>query len=169
MVKKIVLGLFMFFSIAANAHEDPTKDLTDEQKYVLVRAYEIGNERGYGLTLAAIALKESRAGKYLVNNRSKDYGVFQNNIKSTTRRIEMLTGHKMDWKTVQALKTELVSSLETSANYAMMELEYWDRVHKGNWRRVVESYNAGYGRNPVYVEAIAKNIQYLKKSKILKV
>ena len=37
-------------------------------------------------TLMAIAIKESSVGKQLINNVSKDYGLFQANIKSVIRR-----------------------------------------------------------------------------------
>lgn len=163
----ILVGILLLLtSISANAVMYENRELSDDQIYTIQRAYELGEPTGYGLTLAAIALTESRAGKFLINNRTGDYGVFQNNLKYTAKRVEILTGSKMSWKSRQLLRKELINSMESSANYALMELDYWRDVRKGDWKMVVKSYNAGYSPNSPagieYYERVAKNIKFLR-------
>ena len=50
--------------------------LTTEQKEVLYLAYSAGAEKGYGLTLAAIAWKESQFGKFMLNITDGKYGSY---------------------------------------------------------------------------------------------
>ncbi|ADQ53426.1 Vs.1 conserved transglycosylase SLT domain protein [Aeromonas phage 65] len=163
----ILVGILLLLtSISANAVMYENRELTENQIYTIQRAYELGESSGYGLTLAAIALTESKAGKFLINNRTGDYGVFQNNLKYTVKRVEQLTGSKMGWKHQRKLRSELIASMETSANYALMELEYWKEVRNGDWKMVVKSYNAGYSPNSSagieYYERVAKNIKFLR-------
>ena len=159
----ILVGVLLILSsLTANAVIYQNRELTDEQIYTIQRSYELGESSGYGLTLAAIALTESHAGVNIKNDKSGDYGVFQNNLKSTVKRVEQLTGAKMTWRERQRFKKELLSSMETSGNYALMELQFWDKSRSGNWRKVVESYNAGYGKNPDYVDKVAKNLKFLR-------
>ncbi|QAY01184.1 transglycosylase SLT domain protein [Aeromonas phage Aswh_1] len=160
--------LLSLTSLTANAVVYENKELTENQIYTIQRAYELGNESGYGLTLAAIALTESRAGVNLINKKSGDYGVFQNNLRSTTKRIEQLTGSKMSYRSRIKLRNELINSMESSANYALMELDYWKKVRGGNWRKVVESFNAGYGSNKTYVETVAQNVRFLRNCDCIK-
>lgn len=167
LMKQLGLVTLVLTSLSVNAAEDRTCSfLDDEQKYVVTRAYEIGADVGYADTLAAIALTESEAGKNLVNARSGDYGVFQNNIKYTVRRIEQITGAPMSRKQISGLKKTLVSDMEESATYSIMELNYWAKRHNNNWRKTIASYNEGHDWNSrkaqKYVARVSRNMQKLK-------
>lgn len=167
LIKYIGLVTLVLTSLSVNAAEDrKCSFLDDEQKYVVTRAYEIGSEVGYADTLAAIALTESDAGKNLVNARSGDYGVFQNNIKYTVRRIEQLTGAPMSNRQIRGLKKTLVTDMEESATYSIMELTYWAKRHNNNWRKTIASYNEGHDwrskKAQNYVASVSRNMQRLK-------
>ena len=162
--KKGMVGLLALFAVTANATKCDFLD--DDQKFVVNRAYELGQKSGYGMTLAALALTESSAGKYLINNVSQDYGVFQNNIKYTSRRIEQITGAPMNKRQVANLKKNLATDIHESATYALLELEFWAARHNYNWKRTIASYNAGFAwsgkAGQTYLAKVSKNLRLLE-------
>lgn len=155
--------------------------LTPNQSYVVNRAYEIGSTiplgeytgSNYGMTYAALALTESSAGQSLVNEKSGDYGVFQNNLKYTVRALEQKIDRKMTKKEVRHLKTSLVNNMELSASMTAINIEFWEKVHgKRSWSKIVASYNAGYAYNGEvgqnYLAKVKSNMKLLKKCRCIK-
>jgi len=177
MVKELLL-LFSLYNGFVTQESEKCDFLTTEQQYVVNRAYEIGSTipRGvsdYGMTYAAIALTESSAGQSLVNNKTGDYGVFQNNLKYTVKAVEQIRGTKMTNKEIKDFKKHLTNNLEFSASMTGINIEFWEKVHgKHNWSKIISSYNAGYnyqgeaGQN--YLAKVKNNMRLLKKCNCIK-
>ena len=111
----------------------------------------------------AIAIKESAVGKYLVNVDTKDYGMYQANIKTVISREN---AKDTSWnRNVLAMK--LISDFQFATKNAIDELTYWQKVHNNDWTKVWSSYNAGwkYDSNEAkrYSKDIALIIRELKK------
>lgn len=91
-------------------------------------------------TLMALAIKESSIGKNMINHRTQDYGLFQANIKTVLSRQ-----NKKDTKRNRVIfARKLVEDVAFSTANAVVELDYWQKVHKGNWAKTWASYNTGW-------------------------
>lgn len=130
---------------------------TPEQLLTMQRAHDNGESIGMGHELAAIAWQESNAGERLVNKRTKDYGVFQNHLKTVASREGV--------KPTKHLANRLVKDFDYSAEHAVKELQYWKQVHrKGSMRDVLASYNAGFNvkAGKKYANAVMKKTKTLQ-------
>ena len=143
--------------------------LTTEQKEVLYLAYSAGAEKGYGLTLAAIAWKESRFGKYMLNVTDGKYGSYG---PYHVLLDYVLIRHKVttNWGKSR-LAEKLLYDMEFSSSEALDVLTYYhDRFkNKDNpWRWAVAAYNNGNkalttDKGKKYAEDIALRVVTLKK------
>lgn len=113
-----------------------------DQKIALSKAYEYGEPHDYGYTLAAIAWKESSAGKYRLNIESKDIGLFQINAKTAYNTLRVTNYYK---------RIELVQELLTNdylgAYIAVETLEHFRagrRLSAQVYQEMLMSYNTGY-------------------------
>lgn len=154
--------IFLFVSsIFANGFD--LKNLTQEQKETLKEIKQKGDEYGLGYTLMAIAIKESKLGKYMINLDTKDFGIYQINLKTALNRNNL---KDTVWNR-NFLASKLVSDFDFATKNAIDELAYWKKVHKNNWAKVWGSYNAGFKYNSKqgkeYSKHIASIIQELKK------
>ena len=94
-------------------------------------------------TLMAIAIKESSIGKNLINPISNDYGLFQSNIKSVIKRQKVQdTIYNRRY-----FAQKLVYDVGFSTANAIVEIDYWKKVHKNNWIKIWASYNTGWKYN----------------------
>ena len=66
----------------------------------------------------------------------------------------------------------LVEDDKFAAQIAISELKFWDKIHKGNWRNIVKSYNKGYSwqknlqsniQAEKYYADIAKKVKQLQE------
>lgn len=162
--KLIGLALLALSSFGANASKC---DLDWNQVKTIERSVELGESTGVSQTLAAIAWVESKAGKYLVNKSSGDYGVYQINLFWAKKRIEQLTGAKMNYKQTLGLRDKLMTDQGLNATHAIDNLMFWNKVHKGDWRKVVMSYNAGNNyagkEGQAYLQKVRNAIIFLRK------
>lgn len=111
----------------------------------------------------AIAIKESSVGRYLVNVDTKDFGLYQANIKTVINRHN---AKDTSWnRNKYAMK--LISDFNFATKNAIEELSYWQKVHKNDWSKVWSSYNGGWKYNSKtarkYSKDIASIIRQLKK------
>ena len=83
-LKIIFITLLLISNVFASDFD--IKNLTPEEIKTLKEIKEQGKDQGLSYSLMAIAIKESRVGKYLVNVDTKDYGMYQANIKSVISR-----------------------------------------------------------------------------------
>ncbi len=119
----------------------PLEQFSTSQKEVLRRSYLAGKSSGLGLTLAAIAWKESCAGVYKMNFQDPSAGNFHAYIPGVINRFPQLKQNGFTQNMVGAL---LVQNDNFAEEIAISELKFWEREHKGDWKKVVKSYNKGY-------------------------
>lgn len=169
MIKNVLLGLILiFYIIMLKSYGQSIKQLDNElthmsnkQLQILAKSYLEGKEYGVGWSLAAIAWKESQAGKYLVNLESKDCGVYQKNIPS------YITG--LDKKTTSFLVNitcqEFITNRPLASSVAVSDLLYWKKKRHNNWLKIWASYNCGYKKHcgKRYANEIRKRIIVLKR------
>lgn len=169
-IRKCLTALLLLTSTTTAVNAMSTKEcnfLNDDQKAVVTRAYQLGEDIDYGMTFAAIALTESNAGENLINKKSGDYGVFQNNLKYTVRSLEQIQGRKMTRAEVNNLRSNLITNMELSASMAQVNIDFWKKVHGDeSWSKIIASYNAGYNysgsKGQEYLTKVKTNLRKLK-------
>ncbi|TLD85095.1 hypothetical protein LS70_000645 [Helicobacter sp. MIT 11-5569] len=147
-MQRIVLSLLLFCGVVFAAPKVdfknacvPLAQFSKEQKEVLLRSYLAGESEGFGLTLAAIAWKESCAGEYKMNFQDPSAGNFHAYIPGVINRYPQLKQNGFTQNMVGAM---LVDDDEFAAKIAILELKFWQKEHQGNWKNIVKSYNKGY-------------------------
>ena len=160
-LKIILITLLLISNVFASDFD--IKNLTPQEIQTLKEIKEHGKEHGLSYSLMAIAIKESGLGKYLVNVDTKDYGIYQANIKTVISREN---AKDTSWnRNVLAMK--LISDFQFATKNAIDELSYWQKVHNNDWTKVWSSYNAGwrYDSNEAkkYSKDIALIIRELRK------
>jgi len=122
-----------------------------------------GQRYGLSYSLMAIAIKESSIGRYLINVDSKDYGLYQANIKTVINRHN---AKNTSWNR-NRYATKLITDFKFATKNAIAELRYWKKVHNNDWKKVWGSYNGGWKYNSKqarkYSREIATIIRKLKK------
>lgn len=134
----------MLLPLAANAGQCPKFD--DKQLQVMRQSYELGQPHDLGLTLAALALKESSAGRYLINAISADYGVYQGNVKTVCIQSSVYHDNFLCNQEVQRVVSDIVRASE----HAVETLNYWRNYHSKRtlkglvYENMIRSYNRGF-------------------------
>jgi len=160
-LKTLSLIMLLITNIFAT-NFNPSK-LTSKEISTLKQIKKQGKKYGLSYSLMAIAIKESSIGKYLVNVDSKDYGLYQANIKTVISRQK---AKDTSWnRNKYAMK--LISDFSFATRNAIEELIYWKKIHKNDWKKVWSSYNGGWKYNSKrardYSRDIASIIRKLKK------
>jgi hypothetical protein len=160
-LKVILITLLLISNVFASDFD--INNLTPQEIKTLKEIKAHGKENGLSYSLMAIAIKESGLGKYLVNVDTKDYGLYQANIKTVINREN---ARDTSWnRNVFAMK--LISDFQFATKNAIEELSYWQKVHNNNWSKVWSSYNGGWRYNSdaakQYSKDIATIIRELKK------
>ena len=163
-LKIILITMLLISNVFASDFD--IKDLTPQDIQILKEIKEHGKDQGLSYSLMAIAIKESRVGKYLVNVDTKDYGMYQANIKTVISREN---AKDTSWnRNVLAMK--LISDFQFATKNAIDELTYWQKVHNNDWTKVWSSYNAGWKYNSkeakLYSQEIASIIRELRKIEV---
>lgn len=160
-----VIGIFILIISSSDlrASEIDCKDFNSLERYQVVnllKSIERGSEDNLGLTLAAIALQESMAGKYRINLKSKDFGLYQINAKT----IEGIEKPLNDLQ-LSIFIQDTIFNDRIGVRYALNVLNYFKKYHNGNWRKMVQSYNAGHNyRNGYnYMIKISHNVKLIKR------
>ena len=135
MKKTIIIFLLSITLSYANSLSLSNMDIL-----ILKKIKSLTDDNYMKYTLMAIAIKESSVGKNLINNASKDYGLFQANIKSVIRRQKVQDNiYNRNY-----FAKKLVYDAGFSTANAIVEIDYWRNVHKDNWIKVWASYNTGW-------------------------
>ena len=151
-LKIILITLLLISNVFASDFD--IKNLTPEEIKTLKEIKEHGKEHGLSYSLMAIAIKESNLGKYLVNVDTKDYGIYQANIKTVISREN---AKDTSWnRNVLAMK--LISDFQFATKNAIDELSYWQKVHNNDWTKVWSSYNAGCRYDSTEAKKYSKDI-----------
>ncbi|CAE09369.1 conserved hypothetical protein [Wolinella succinogenes] len=142
--------VFWFFSVSiwalpqgfeSNRCVNEPQYFSPKQKAVLLKAYEYGAPHDLGYTLAAIAWKESCAGEYRMNFQDPSAGIYHAHLPGLIKKYPSL---KQNGFTQNVLGALLVKDDAFAAREAISELKYWEKVHQGNWERMIKSYNKGF-------------------------
>ncbi|MDK1290160.1 hypothetical protein [Pseudoalteromonas umbrosa] len=159
LVATFLIGALSFTSEAAYRC-DELHQLDASQLHTLLNAFHLGLDHGYGYSLAAIAWKESLAGKVKVNYSDPSFGVFHAHLTYAARREGVTSNFNKN-----ILAQRLMDDIQFAASHAIMELDYWKSVHgDNNWRKIWASYNAGHNWEavPHYAADIAYKIRVLQ-------
>jgi len=136
--------------------------LTQKDIISLKKIKSLADEEMMQYSLMAIVIKESSLGKNQINNKSKDYGPFQANIKTILSRQKV--PDTLENRRYYANK--LLNDIGFATANAIIELRYWKKVHKNNWAKVWASYNTGYkyksNTGYKYAQSIFEIIKKLK-------
>lgn len=137
---------------------DSVDEMNESQVTVLLKSYERGLESDLGYTLAAIAWKESSAGKYRVNPLSSDYGAYGINYKT----VQRITGFSY-YESIGVIQ-DIIFNDDEGATFALETLEWNMKHHKGDWRKAVMHYNAGnqYWLGKEYASEISTKVKILQ-------
>lgn len=165
MNKKVILIVLLFITSIYASNFD-AKRLSAKDISTLKEIKKYGKKHGLSYSLMAIAIKESSIGKFLVNVDSKDYGLYQANIRTVVSRHKV---KNTPWNR-NRYAMRLVTDFQFATKNAIAELTYWKKVHKNDWRKVWGSYNGGWKYNSKrarkYSQDIASIIKKLKKVKV---
>ncbi|ASD52048.1 hypothetical protein KNT64_gp096 [Pseudomonas phage PspYZU05] len=174
-MKKICL-LLLISSLLSPAYSK--EHFSDVQKDNLHYAYAYGEQftkdgkqknhltndkKGLGFIMAAIAWQESSAGINTVGKKGhKAYGMFQNYLPTVKARYKQIGINLPD----QFIVNMLNGPRENSATWAYIELSYWLDIHKGNMRKALSSYNAGWNikAGSKYAQDVLEKAYYLKNN-----
>jgi len=155
---KILLLIILFITniFASNFNE---KKLTSQDIKMLKEIKKQGKKHGLSYSLMAIAIKESSIGKYLINVDSKDYGLYQANIKTVLSRQK---AKNTSWNR-NKYAMRLISDFQFATKNAIEELVYWKKVHKNDWKKVWSSYNGGWKYNSKRAKNYSRDIAIIIK------
>lgn len=157
---KHLLWLLLGLSATSNAGTcEFFEKLSPYQIDVAEIAYNTGKPFDLGLTAVAVAWQESRLGLYKVrynldNIKDQSFGVMHTVAYWKTKGMSPFEAGR--W--VQSMVEDDVKSI----NVGVQDLIYWRGRAKGDWKRGVEMYNAGTGKNPVYVKDVTATVNKLK-------
>lgn len=138
--------------------------MTDAQHQLLMRAITYGAPYDLGYTLAAIAWQESHVGTVPVNIADPSFGPFHGKMDTVMKRVSVTdTAYNRN-----VIAAKLLNDFDFAAGMAVKELLFWKKVHHGNWRKMVRSYNAGYNYRSAtaarYAQHIANKVNAIKRS-----
>ena len=144
-----------------------TCNLSVKQYQVLDFSFYEGRKHDLGYTLAAIALKESNLGEWVINLNDPSAGDYHVTIDKVLK-------HK-GWVDTpfnrNRAASELIHNKHLSADLAINELLYWQRRLEG-WDNAVRAYNAGNrwksSRGAKYLADIETNIRKIKECQWLR-
>lgn len=167
-----LLGLLLSYPTAslANASCASVEALNLIQRHNLHFAYAQGKPHDLGYTLAAIALVESQAGKWRLNVRTNDLGLFQ--INATTAQNTLKVTHP--YRQLE-LHQQLVYDDRLGAEIAIATLKHFQRNREmtaRTWREMVKGFNEGnrWKRDKVslkkaqrYADRVSDSVRVLKQ------
>lgn len=135
----LLLCLFFLFSGKVRADELVWDNLSEQQKVVARQIYNLGKPYQLELTLVSIAFQESRLGLIPINLQDPSCGVHHINVKTYLNLHKLKdTSYNRNWYC-----NRLISDLQLSTSTAL-EILIWSRnYYKGNYAKMIKSYNAG--------------------------
>ena len=142
------LSILFCMAFSSMTYREELRNLTPRQYAVLMHSLEAGRSEDLGLTLAAIAWKESSFGKEKSNpgdGKHGSYGSHQILLTSAAAHLrnQGIVNVNLNGEQKDIMIHYLVKNEEVSIRFALEELRYWQKKHKGNYRKMLASYNAG--------------------------
>lgn len=147
-MKIFITTILSLLSFAINA--DPVcPKLNANQIASLKFSYEYGEKYALGLTLAAIALKESSAGEWKINAMTSDYGMYHGNFKTICKQAGVFhSAFECNMEIQQVVENDT-----KAAKHAIETLTYYRNYHKKRnyeglvYELMIRSYNRGWSFN----------------------
>lgn len=164
---KVLVALLTYLSSTLVVAEECDVFFTTDQLHTLQRAFDAGQERDWGWSLAAISWRESSAGLELVRfeppfkAENASYGPFHVYLKTAMSREGCV-----DYACAADITQDLITDFQYSADHAMAELDYWMSVHGRDYLKIWKGYNDGFQntqKGADYAEEIRGKIRYLKE------
>lgn len=134
------MRVFLYLLLFSTFLFSNSLNLDKKDILILKKIKSLTNDEMLAYSLMAIAIKESSLGKYVVNHKTKDYGLFQANIKTVISRQKV----KDTKANREFYANKLINDVSFSTANAIIELQYWRGVHKNNWAKTWASYNTGW-------------------------
>lgn len=146
--KTIFLSLTLSLGLCSSAlsKEVTCPKFTQDQIDVMHKSYTLGEPHDMGYTLAAIALKESSAGEYVINAISRDFGIYQGNVETLCKQAGVFHNSFQCNMEIQ----NIVNDINLAAKHALITLNYWRDYHEKRsdsylvYEKTVRSYNRGF-------------------------
>lgn len=135
-MKKTFLILFLLTTFLYSN----SLNLNKQDIIILKKIKSLHDDSMMQYSLMALAIKESSLGRYVINSKSEDYGLFQANIKTVLSRAKV----KDTKDNREYFAKKLINDVAFSTANAIIELQYWQGVHKGSWFKTWSSYNTGW-------------------------
>lgn len=135
-MKEILLVIFLLFSPLFSS----TLNLSNKDITILKKIRQLHDDTMMKYTLMALAIKESSIGKNMINSKSNDYGLFQANIRTILSR-EKAEDTPLNR---EYFANKLIKDVGYATANAIIEIEYWLKVHKRDWFKAWASYNTGW-------------------------
>lgn len=155
--------IFLIFCIFSSFLYANSLNLNKNDIVVLKKIKSLTDDETMKYTLMALAIKESSIGRYVINSKSEDYGLFQSNIKTVLSR-QKIKDTPLN-RSIYAQK--LVSDVGFATANAIIELQYWQKIHKGSWFKTWSSYNTGWKyKSNTGIKYATSIFEIIKKLKI---
>ena len=138
-MKKIIILTFLTLTFCFSN----SLGLSNTDLIILKKIKSLTDDTMMKYTLMALAIKESSIGKNQINLISNDFGLFQSNIKSVLRRQKVPD----NLYNRRYFAQKLLYDVGFATANAIVEIDYWKKVHKNNWVKVWASYNTGWKYN----------------------
>lgn len=153
----LYLALTLTFSFSYSFTKQDYKNFSKSQKEMLEQIYMIGETKGYGLTLMAMAIAENSA-RMKDNNPNHICGPLQVNIHLAKASCEALETN-VYYSSYLALNNLLFWEYRTIYN---RETNTKKEV-KRSWRKMIEMYNNGYMNTKFAKEVHVKKVVTIYK------
>ena len=154
---KIFIGILLsMITVTAMAFSDCK--ITKEQENVIRLSYSLGEPHDLGLTMIAIAMEESKLGKYRINLNDPSAGIYHTTVDKAVNKLGWSHTPYNYNRAAQILVDDDIFAGELA-----IETILWWKEHKdGDWRKTVSGYNGGHVGNPEYVKKISNHIKTIK-------
>jgi len=170
-VIKLFIWLILLLPLPAlSLNCDTIKQLSMIQKHNLSKSYSYGQQYELGYTLAAIALVESQAGKWRLNIKTGDVGLYQINYITAQNTLGVDKYYEQ-----LAIHERLVYDDVMGAEIAIATLKHFRRnrvMTNPVWSEMIKSYNTGSQwrrdkamkkRAEVYLQKVTESVKILKR------
>lgn len=136
--------------------------LSEQQKAQARQIYHLGKPYQLELTLISIAWQESRLGLAPVNIQDPSCGSHHINIRTYLNLHKLKnSAHNRNWYC-----NRLISDLQLSTATAIEVLLWYKNYHKGNYSKMIKSYNAGFNikipQADKYYKEVYHNVKILE-------
>jgi hypothetical protein len=156
----------VLISLASSSYADIYKELAKSDKYnynqkvIIAKAYNYGESYDLGYTMAAICIIESRAGEVQINLSDPSFGPYHNLLSTVMNR----KGLRNTLANRNMIAHKLMKDFGFASEMALQELLWWKGIHKGDWKKMIQSYNAGckYQNGKKYLKKVQSLIKELK-------